>query len=103
MSIAKSAKMTTPSTSSHIGINRDDDSSIEIYEEEDRTRLIKPRNNFASYSNEDINVRFFVSVTERLSFPSVLARRSSFLVTFSLDIWVILPKAIGDVMQNLMI
>jgi hypothetical protein len=30
-------------------------------EENDRERLIKPRNNFISYSNEDVDVRFRVS------------------------------------------
>ncbi|XP_011346366.1 H(+)/Cl(-) exchange transporter 7 [Ooceraea biroi] len=32
--------------------------TFDDHDENDRERLIKPRNNFASYSNEDINVRF---------------------------------------------
>lgn len=42
--------------------NTRDNGNIDIYncDEGDEERLIKPRNNFASYSNEDINVRFRV-------------------------------------------
>ncbi|EFN81286.1 H(+)/Cl(-) exchange transporter 7 [Harpegnathos saltator] len=57
--------MTDPSTSV-IGINRDED-SINVCVEEDRERLIKPRNNFASYSNEDVNVRFRSTVNNSIS------------------------------------
>lgn len=40
--------------------NREDGDNLDIYNVEDRERLIKPRNNFASYS-ENIDVRFRVS------------------------------------------
>ncbi|XP_032667841.1 H(+)/Cl(-) exchange transporter 7 [Odontomachus brunneus] len=38
--------------------NRDDEDSVDVHVQGSRERLIKPRNNFASYSNEDIDVRF---------------------------------------------
>ncbi|XP_034191535.1 chloride channel protein 7 [Osmia lignaria lignaria] len=41
-------------------INSSIDDSVDscVDNEDDKERLLKPRNNFASYSNEDINVRF---------------------------------------------
>lgn len=41
--------------------NNKKDDSIHVYncDEDDGKKLIKPRNNFASYSNEDIDVRFY--------------------------------------------
>jgi hypothetical protein len=51
-----------PSMEARADNNTRDNDSIDIYncDEDDEERLIKPRNNFASYSNEDINVRFRV-------------------------------------------
>ncbi|KYQ58999.1 H(+)/Cl(-) exchange transporter 7 [Trachymyrmex zeteki] len=46
------------SMQSNVNNDRGDSDSIDVYDEDDGERLIKPRNNFASYSNEDINVRF---------------------------------------------
>ncbi|XP_039315677.1 H(+)/Cl(-) exchange transporter 7 [Solenopsis invicta] len=49
-----------PSMQARADNNTRDNGNIDIYncDEGDEERLIKPRNNFASYSNEDINVRF---------------------------------------------
>jgi len=52
--------MTSPNIA--VQSNEEDDCTIQIdSEENDRERLIKPRNNFISYSNEDVDVRFRVS------------------------------------------
>ncbi|CAL7951003.1 unnamed protein product [Xylocopa violacea] len=47
-------------THTNVMINTSVDDSIDnsMNDEDDRQRLLKPRNNFASYSNEDVNVRF---------------------------------------------
>ncbi|KAG7210228.1 hypothetical protein KM043_011778 [Ampulex compressa] len=51
--------MTDPSTHVNVLINsRVDDSVDNVVNDDDGERLLKPRNNFASYSNEDVNVRF---------------------------------------------
>ncbi|XP_018398180.1 PREDICTED: H(+)/Cl(-) exchange transporter 7 isoform X2 [Cyphomyrmex costatus] len=47
------------STQNSVENDRGDNDSIDVYDvENDVERLIKPRNNFASYSNENIDVRF---------------------------------------------
>ncbi|XP_017885005.1 H(+)/Cl(-) exchange transporter 7 [Ceratina calcarata] len=52
--------MTNTPTHVNVRINSSIDDVVENTEndEDDRVRLLKPRNNFASYSNEDIDVRF---------------------------------------------
>lgn len=51
-----------PLTQARAETSREDNDSIDVYNcDEDGERLIKPRNNFVSYSNEDIDsVRFRV-------------------------------------------
>jgi len=53
--------MNSPAQRTDIQSNREDGDNLDIYNHEDRERLIKPRNNFASYS-ENIDVRFRVSL-----------------------------------------
>ena len=52
--------MTTSPRHVNVLINSSIDDSVDscIDNEDDKEKLLKPRNNFASYSNEDINVRF---------------------------------------------
>ncbi|XP_035733197.1 H(+)/Cl(-) exchange transporter 7-like [Vespa mandarinia] len=53
--------MTNSPTTTHINVRINstiDETDISLNNEDVEERLLKPRNNFASYSNEDINVRF---------------------------------------------
>ncbi|XP_053987126.1 H(+)/Cl(-) exchange transporter 7 [Hylaeus anthracinus] len=52
--------MTASSSHANVLINTSIEDSVDSYvnDETDRERLLKPRNNFASYSNDNINVRF---------------------------------------------
>ncbi|XP_017797738.1 PREDICTED: H(+)/Cl(-) exchange transporter 7 [Habropoda laboriosa] len=52
--------MTDTSTHINVIINSSIDDSVDscVNDEDDKERLLKPRNNFASYSNEDVKVRF---------------------------------------------
>lgn len=47
--------------------NREDGDNLDIYNYEDRERLIKPRNNFASYS-ENIDVRFRSTIDNNITY-----------------------------------
>ena len=51
-------------TSTHINVminsNIDDSVNSCVNDENDTEKLLKPRNNFASYSNDNINIRFRV-------------------------------------------
>jgi len=50
-------------SSTYVGAenNDGDGDHIDVYDHDDREKLIKPRNNFASYANEDVDVRFRVN------------------------------------------
>lgn len=50
-----------PSTHLGAGNNDGDSDRIDVYNHDDGERLIKPRNNFASYANGDVDVRFRVN------------------------------------------
>ncbi|XP_070162948.1 H(+)/Cl(-) exchange transporter 7 [Polyergus mexicanus] len=52
--------------------NREDGDNLDIYNVEDRERLIKPRNNFASYS-ENIDVRFRSTIDNNIACSSIQA------------------------------
>ncbi|EFN62069.1 Chloride channel protein 7 [Camponotus floridanus] len=47
--------------------NREDGDNLDIYNYEDRERLIKPRNNFASYS-ENVDVRFRSTIDNNITY-----------------------------------
>lgn len=53
--------MMDPPTHINVMINSNADNCVD--DEDDEEKLLKPRNNFASYSNEDVNVRFRVGRT----------------------------------------
>ncbi|CAD1478227.1 unnamed protein product, partial [Heterotrigona itama] len=61
------AKMTDTSTDVNIMINNSINDSVDssVNDENDTEKLLKPRNNFASYSNENINVRFRQNVSSQ--------------------------------------
>lgn len=51
-----------PSTHADVENNDEGDGDrIDVYSHDDGERLIKPRNNFASYANEGVDVRFRVN------------------------------------------
>lgn len=54
--------MTDMSTDVNVMINSSINDSVDssVNDANDTEKLLKPRNNFASYSNENINVRFRV-------------------------------------------
>ncbi|KAK1129883.1 hypothetical protein K0M31_019586 [Melipona bicolor] len=57
--------MTNISTDVNVMINSSINDSVDssVNDENDTEKLLKPRNNFASYSNENINVRFLQNVS----------------------------------------
>ncbi|GAB1869003.1 Chloride channel protein [Camponotus japonicus] len=59
--------MNSPAQRTDIQSNREDGDNLDIYNHEDRERLIKPRNNFASYS-ENIDVRFRSTIDNNITY-----------------------------------
>lgn len=58
--------MTNASTHLNVRINSSLDDGVDsANDEDDRVRLLKPRNNFASYSNDDVDIRFRNVVPDR--------------------------------------
>lgn len=76
--------MTDTPTHINVMINSSIDDNVDSSindDEDDRDRLLKPRNNFASYSNENINVRFRVMYLSRSN--GIL--RSNYNLNFRFD------------------
>ncbi|XP_072760356.1 H(+)/Cl(-) exchange transporter 7 [Anoplolepis gracilipes] len=76
--------------------NREDDDNLDIYNYEDRERLIKPRNNFASYS-ENIDVRFRNTIDNNVACSSIEAISSH---SRRLNIGDIIPGATNFLSTN---
>lgn len=76
--------------------NREDGDNLDIYNVEDRERLIKPRNNFASYS-ENIDVRFRSTIDNNVACSSIEAISSH---SRRLNIGDIIPGATNFLSTN---
>ncbi|XP_029168122.1 H(+)/Cl(-) exchange transporter 7 [Nylanderia fulva] len=89
---------TVISASAHNDVenNREDDDNLDVYDYKDRERLIKSRNNFASYS-ENVDVRFRNTIDNNIGYSSIEAISSH---SRRLNIGNIIPGATNFLSTN---